>query len=112
MLPAIDELSRHQVLRKNFVGAKIRTRGCWAATTIALILFVFLQSATAKSGGCYLFSNLRGCDGDRVFWNGLSSITLNGIILTRSAQFAIQEVEVTAATIDLEEIRSYRNLVR
>jgi NAD+ synthase (glutamine-hydrolysing) len=59
-----------------------------------------------------LFSNLRGCDGERVYFNGLSSISLNGRILTKSAQFAIEEVEVTAATIDLEEIRSYRNLIR
>ena len=33
-------------------------------------------------------------------------------IVTRSAQFGIEEVEVTTATIDLEEIRSYRNVVR
>jgi NAD+ synthase (glutamine-hydrolysing) len=32
--------------------------------------------------------------------------------VTRSAQFAIEEVEVTTATIDLEEIRSYRNVIR
>ena len=52
-----------------------------------------------------MFSNLRGCDGERVYFNGLSSITLNGKILTRASQFAIEEVEVTAATVDLEEIR-------
>jgi NAD+ synthase (glutamine-hydrolysing) len=33
-------------------------------------------------------------------------------IITRAAQFGIEEVEVTSATIDLEEIRSYRNGIR
>ena len=54
-----------------------------------------------------MFSNLRGCDGARVYFNGGSSITLNGHILSRGKQFALEEVEVTTATIDLEDIRYF-----
>lgn len=64
-----------------------------------------VKSATFKSGGCYMFSNLRGCDGSRLYFNGGSSITLNGQILNRGKQFALDEVEVITATFDLENIR-------
>lgn len=52
-----------------------------------------------------MFSNLRGCDGSRLYFNGGSSITLNGQILNRGKQFALDEVEVIVATFDLEDIR-------
>lgn len=52
-----------------------------------------------------MFSNLRGCDGSRVYFNGGSSITLNGQIIKRAPQFSLEEVQVTTATIDLEDIR-------
>ncbi|XP_046803487.1 glutamine-dependent NAD(+) synthetase [Lucilia cuprina] len=74
----------------------------------AYITTELVRSASFKAGGAYLFSNLRGCDGQRVYFNGCSSIALNGEIVARSKQFALQDVEVTLATIDLEDIRSYR----
>ena len=70
------------------------------------------RSATLKSGGCYLYNNLRGCDGQRVYFNGCSCISLNGQIVARTAQYGVGEVELAAAAIDLEDIRCYRNLVR
>ncbi|XP_017798356.1 PREDICTED: probable glutamine-dependent NAD(+) synthetase [Habropoda laboriosa] len=71
-----------------------------------------VKSATFKSGGCYMFSNLRGCDGSRLYFNGGSCVTLNGQILNRGKQFALDDVEVVVATFDLENIRSYRNNIR
>ena len=71
-----------------------------------------VKSATAKNGGAYLFSNLRGCDGERVYWNGCSMIGLNGHIVSRTAQYSIQQVEIATATINLEDIRAYRNAFR
>ncbi|XP_034487936.1 glutamine-dependent NAD(+) synthetase isoform X2 [Drosophila innubila] len=67
-----------------------------------------IRNASFKAGGAYLFSNLRGCDGQRVYFNGCSTIALNGELLARSQQFALQDVEVTLATIDLEDIRAHR----
>jgi NAD+ synthase (glutamine-hydrolysing) len=46
------------------------------------------------------------------FLIGCSSLCLNGQIVGRTAQYGIEEVEVATATIDLEDIRSYRNSVR
>ncbi|CAG9836558.1 unnamed protein product [Diabrotica balteata] len=81
----------HTELRKNYVIADL------------------VKNATMKCGGCYVYSNLRGCDGQRVYFDGVSCITLNGKVLNRAKQFALSEVEVVASTIDLEDIRSYRN---
>lgn len=58
-----------------------------------------------------MFSNLRGCDGERVYFSGCSCISINGEIINRSMQFSLQEVEVVTATIDLEDIRQYRNSI-
>ncbi|KAL7732308.1 hypothetical protein ACLKA6_018532 [Drosophila palustris] len=71
-----------------------------------------IRNASFKAGGAYLFSNLRGCDGQRVYFNGCSTIALNGELLARSQQFALQDVEVTLATIDLDDIRTYRVSLR
>lgn len=78
----------------------------------AYILVDLVKSATAKNGGIYLFSNLRGCDGERVYYQGCSQIAINGHIISRAKQFALQEVEVITATLDLEDVRTYRNSIR
>ncbi|XP_067120928.1 glutamine-dependent NAD(+) synthetase [Centruroides vittatus] len=78
----------------------------------AYILVDLVKSATAKNGGIYLFSNLRGCDGERVYYQGCSHIAINGHVVSRARQFALQEVEVITATLDLEDVRTYRNSIR
>uniref|UniRef100_UPI00358E7556 glutamine-dependent NAD(+) synthetase isoform X2 n=1 Tax=Myxine glutinosa TaxID=7769 RepID=UPI00358E7556 len=65
--------------------------------------------ATAKSGGVYLFSNLRGCDGERTYYDGGAMVAVNGELLAHGAQFALTDVEVVVATVDLDEVRSYRS---
>lgn len=71
-----------------------------------------IRNASFKAGGLYLFSNLRGCDGQRVYWSGNSVIALNGDIIAHGTQFSLSDVEVTVATVDLEDIRSYRMAMR
>jgi len=65
--------------------------------------------ATKKSGGVYLYSNQKGCDGDRLFYDGSSMIICNGKVLASGSQFSLDDVEVVTATVDLEEVRSYRS---
>lgn len=48
----------------------------------------------------------------QVYFNGCSSICVNGEMVARTAQYSIEEVEVAVATVDLEQIRSYRNMIR
>lgn len=58
-----------------------------------------IRNASFKAGGAYLFSNLRGCDGQRVYFNGCSAIAMNGEIVARSKQFALQDVVSRLQTI-------------
>lgn len=67
-----------------------------------------IAAATARLGGVYLLTNQVGCDGGRLFYDGCSMIALNGEMITQSPQFTLKEVEVDIATVDLEEIRTYR----
>ncbi|XP_052901213.1 glutamine-dependent NAD(+) synthetase isoform X2 [Anopheles moucheti] len=71
-----------------------------------------IRNASYKAGGAYLFSNLRGCDGQRVYFNGCSAVALNGAIIARGRQFALSEVDVTVASFDLQDIRAYRGALR
>ena len=42
-----------------------------------------ILSCTAKVGGVYMYSNLLGCDGERVFYDGCCLIALNGEVCAR-----------------------------
>ena len=67
-----------------------------------------VKSATTKCGGCYLYANQRGCDGSRLYFDGCAMVSCNGDLLSQASQFSLSEVEVVTATIDVDEIRSYR----
>ncbi len=67
-----------------------------------------IVAATAKSGGVYLYSNQRGCDGGRLYFDGGAIIVCNGKVLAQSPQFCLQDVVVITATVDLDEVRSFR----
>lgn len=69
-----------------------------------------IKEATRKCGGIYLYSNQKGCDGDRLYYDGCSMIICNGEILVQGKQFSLDDIEVLTATIDLEDVRSYRAL--
>ncbi|KAJ2160337.1 glutamine-dependent NAD(+) synthetase [Coemansia sp. RSA 552] len=67
-----------------------------------------ISEATLKCGGIYLYANQRGCDGDRLYYDGSAMVLVNGEVLAMSRQFAVQDVEVTLATVDLGVVRSFR----
>uniref|UniRef100_A0A667WP74 Glutamine-dependent NAD(+) synthetase n=1 Tax=Myripristis murdjan TaxID=586833 RepID=A0A667WP74_9TELE len=62
-----------------------------------------VKSATTKSGGIYLYANQRGCDGDRLYYDGCCMVAINGDIVAQGAQFSLDDVEVVTATLDLED---------
>ncbi len=66
------------------------------------------MSATRKCGGVYLYSNQRGCDGGRLYYDGGAMIICNGEVLAQASQFSLKDVEVITATIDIDDVRSYR----
>mmetsp|Transcript_17740 Transcript_17740/g.30170 ORF Transcript_17740/g.30170 Transcript_17740/m.30170 type:complete len:709 (+) Transcript_17740:307-2433(+) len=67
-----------------------------------------IRSATEKSGGVYLYANQLGCDGGRLLYDGCALIAVNGQVVAQGSQFSLKDVEVVAATIDLQSVRSFR----
>lgn len=67
-----------------------------------------IKSATAKNGGVYLYANQLGCDGGRLMFDGCALIAVNGDVVAQGSQFALTDVEVITATVDLDCVRSYR----
>ncbi|KAI5780823.1 hypothetical protein EDC01DRAFT_620360 [Geopyxis carbonaria] len=67
-----------------------------------------MTNATGLCGGVYLYANQQGCDGDRLYYDGCAMIGINGKILAQGSQFSLRDVEVITATVDLEEVRSFR----
>ena len=67
-----------------------------------------MLDATAKCGGVYLYSNQQGCDGGRLYFDGCSMVVSNGKLLAQGSQFSLNDVEVVVATVDLDDIQSYR----
>ena len=67
-----------------------------------------IKEATAKTGGVYMYSNQRGCDGDRLYYDGCAMIMNSGHILAQGSQFSLNDVEVLTAMVDLDEIWPYR----
>ncbi|KAI1822843.1 NAD+ synthase [Xylaria intraflava] len=71
-----------------------------------------IANSTRKTGGCYVYANCTGIDGDaRMMYDGSSMILLNGRVLEQGAQFSLEPVEVITATIDLEQVRSFRSSI-
>lgn len=70
-----------------------------------------ITEATRKCGGVYLYANQKGCDGDRLFYDGSCMILVNGDVVAQGSQFSLLDVEVVTATVDLEEIRAYRSSI-
>ncbi|KAL2197306.1 carbon-nitrogen hydrolase [Corynascus similis CBS 632.67] len=67
-----------------------------------------ITEATRKNGGVYLYANQQGCDGERLYFDGCAMIIVNGDVVAQGSQFSLNDVEVVTATVDLEEVRSYR----
>lgn len=68
-----------------------------------------IRQETLKNGGIYLYSNQQGCDGDRLYYDGSAMIIVNGKVVAQGSQFSLAEVEIVSATVDLEDVRSYRS---
>ena len=59
-----------------------------------------------------MYSNQQGCDGDRLYYDGCSSIAINGHYVKQGTQFSLKDVEVLTAVVDLDEVEAYRRGIR
>ncbi|KIW80027.1 hypothetical protein Z517_06642 [Fonsecaea pedrosoi CBS 271.37] len=67
-----------------------------------------IREATRQNGGIYVYSNQRGCSGDRLYYDGCAMIFVNGRLLAQGSQFSLNDVETITANVDLEDVRSFR----
>ena len=74
--------------------------------------YELIVNSSKKNGGVYLYSNLIGCDGGRLYFDGGSFITMNGNILNEGKRFSLDEIEVITCNVDLNEVESYRNSIK
>ncbi|KAI1232782.1 hypothetical protein IHE44_0006623 [Lamprotornis superbus] len=51
-----------------------------------------VNSATAKNGGIYILANQKGCDGDRLYYDGCAMISMNGETVAQGCQFSLDDV--------------------
>ncbi|CAH0519171.1 unnamed protein product [Peronospora belbahrii] len=70
-----------------------------------------IRGAATKSGGVYLYANQQGCDGGRLYFDGCAVVVVNGQVIAQGTQFSVKDVEVVTATVDLDDVRSYRGSV-
>mmetsp|Transcript_70689 Transcript_70689/g.229694 ORF Transcript_70689/g.229694 Transcript_70689/m.229694 type:complete len:742 (-) Transcript_70689:60-2285(-) len=69
-----------------------------------------VRSATQKCGGVYLYANMKGCDGGRMYFDGCSMVYVNGDCVAQGSQFGtLDEVEVVVAVVNLSDVRSMRS---
>lgn len=40
-----------------------------------------MKNASGRNGGVYMYSNLKGCDGSRLLFDGSSMIVMNGKVI-------------------------------
>ncbi|KAF1347440.1 NAD synthetase 1 [Lizonia empirigonia] len=101
-------LSPHLAMSLNGVEVITNSSGSHHSLRKLNTRISLIQEATRKSGGVYLYSNQQGADGDRLYYDGCAMIIINGEIVQQTSQFSLNDVEVCVATVDIEDVRSYR----
>ena len=99
-------------IRYTLAGAHIITNGSgshWKLKKLNRRLDL-VTSSVARCGGCYLYSNLKGCDGSRRVYDGAPIVAVNDLgVVAQGRQFsALSEVEVVTATVDVDAVVTYR----
>ena len=70
-----------------------------------------IASASYRGHCFYYFSNMQGCDGDRLLFDGGCILARNGDFLKIGERFSLEEVSVMTSRIDLDEIRAARSSI-
>jgi NAD+ synthase (glutamine-hydrolysing) len=72
--------------------------------------FVLLQEAALESGGVLLYSDQRGCGGDRTYSDGCAMIFMNGELVAQGLQFSLEDVEVVTAKIQVDDVEAFHSV--
>ena len=71
-----------------------------------------IVNSAKKNGGVFIYSNIAGCDGGRLYFDGGSFICLNGKMISEGKRFTLNEIDIVSGVVDLIELRSYRNSIK
>jgi NAD+ synthase (glutamine-hydrolysing) len=74
--------------------------------------YELIVNSSKKNGCVYIYSNLIGCDGGRLYFDGGSFIAVNGNVLTEGHRFSLNEVGVVVSEVDLNDVESYRHSLK
>ena len=107
-LPATDLDSPHIHMGLNGVEIFTNSSGSHHELRKLQTRTSLIIEATRQAGGIYLYANQQGCDGDRLYYDGCAMIIVNGELVAQGSQFSLNDVEVVTATVDLEDVRSFR----
>jgi NAD+ synthetase len=67
-----------------------------------------LENATRACGGIYLYSNLKGCDGERLYFDGGSLIAMNGKVVGETPTFTLDDVQLHYHDFTMNDITTHR----
>ena len=67
-----------------------------------------LENATRACGGIYLYSNLKGCDGERLYFDGGSLMAMNGKVVGETPTFTLDEIQLHYHDFNMNDITTHR----
>ena len=67
-----------------------------------------VEELTEKNGGAYLYSNIRGSEGTRVYFDGGCFFSINGKVKALTPLFSLSDVCVMRVEFSLCDIKNYR----
>ncbi|KAF3038414.1 glutamine-dependent NAD(+) synthetase [Didymella keratinophila] len=105
----LTPLSHHDVLVRSGVDVFSISTAFQQSVGKTAALLESMQQAARKSGGVTVYANQKGCDGDRFYYGGKAAVLVNGTIAAQVPQFSLKDVEVAVATVNLSQVRCYRD---
>lgn len=58
------------------------------------ISFLSVCLFSSQNGGIYILANQKGCDGDRLYYDGCAMISMNGDTIAQGSQFSLDDVVI------------------
>lgn len=65
-------------------------------------------ASRSNGGGLYAYTNLRGCDSERICYDGCALVAVSGQLICQTKQFGLGDILVETITVNVNTIRSRR----
>jgi hypothetical protein len=89
----IVELILSRMLREKYRSPRCHmSYSCFTTCRLVGTLDAVTVNIIILLGGLYLYANQRGCDGERVYYDGSALCVKNGQVIAQGSQFAMDDV--------------------